>query len=763
VKKTIEDGGTLVPLIFMSDETHLTNFSGDKKAWPLYMTIGNLSTKVRCKPTMQSVVLVALLPIHLKMKKMAESLKELQREWNAKVANRVLEYIFRSLGSAERCKFNALCADGKRRLCHPRISGWIADYPETLEMTKTRNGWCNKCEQAKDKLGQYTGNNPAPRRDHRLYQRWFKEATTQGVANLTLRGIKNEDNFLWHLETLPNPGDLVKPDILHTILLGVLKHCLEWISKFLEKHGKLELFNKVWMSVPSYLEMTRPRKAYEEVIQWQGKEYRTMARWVLSVLAVTLFESTPGQRQPFDNALHCVRSLLEFHHYASYRSHDDQTLRQMEDSLEDFHRYKEVFQAVRAGKVANRAARTLRSELIKQRDIELAEEMSAADRRCLQNEWKEYLNAEVESKLTEEGHFNFPKIHLLTHFVETIRGFGNLHGWSSDIGEKAHQYVKEGWRASNRNGDVNVQIIQHIETRVAFNVRRLKNNAQDVLLSDEEQNSEGEGETLQISDDNLDPAQPQTTLHSAQISKGQTKLARFEDLLRYVKIPEFMEATRRFFNAVRCKKIAESELLTFEIRLYHSIKVWVQEFQTGIWVPQSIRCTIQKPWYSDEPRNDWVWWTTWHERGTQRGALQKAPYGALKGRLPVRLRCIFKMRVMWKESLHDEWLALVELTEPANGGALEDGSLLPRVTRPRTLTKRVVKSTEGVVYRIIPVGAISGAAHCIPLIPISVGIAQEWYVNTHIDKETWNTVWDDRLVSSGRIINGSEYSEEVED
>jgi len=214
---------------------------------------------------------------------------------------------------------------------------------------------------------------------------------------------------------------------------------------------------------------------------------------------------------------------------------------------------------------------------------------------------------------------------------------------------------------------------------------------------------------------------------------------------------------------VRCKKIAESELLTFEIRLYHSIKVWVQEFQTGIWVPQSIRCTIQKPWYSDEPRNDWVWWTTWHERGTQRGALQKAPYGALKGRLPVRLRCIFKMRVMWKESLHDEWLALVELTEPANGGALEDGSLLPRVTRPRTLTKRVVKSTEGVVYRIIPVGAISGAAHCIPLIPISVGIAQEWYVNTHIDKETWNTVWDDRLVSSGRIINGSEYSEEVED
>jgi hypothetical protein len=183
VKKTIEVEGTLVPLIFISDETHLTHFPGDKKAWHLYMTIGNLSTKVRCKPTMQSVVLVALLPIHLKMIKMAESLKEIQREWNAKVANRVLEYIFRSLGSAERCKFNALCADGKRRLCHPHISGWFADYPEILEMTKTRYGWCNKCEQGKDRLGEYTGNDSPPRRDHRLYHSWFREATTQSVTN----------------------------------------------------------------------------------------------------------------------------------------------------------------------------------------------------------------------------------------------------------------------------------------------------------------------------------------------------------------------------------------------------------------------------------------------------------------------------------------------------------------------------------------------------------------------------------------------------
>jgi len=32
---------TIVPVICASDKTHLTNFSGDQHAWPLYLTIGN--------------------------------------------------------------------------------------------------------------------------------------------------------------------------------------------------------------------------------------------------------------------------------------------------------------------------------------------------------------------------------------------------------------------------------------------------------------------------------------------------------------------------------------------------------------------------------------------------------------------------------------------------------------------------------------------------------------------------------------------------
>ena len=60
---TLPVGSTLVPILLASDQTHLTNFSGDKKLWPLYMTIGNITSNIRNRPSMHAWVLLALLAI----------------------------------------------------------------------------------------------------------------------------------------------------------------------------------------------------------------------------------------------------------------------------------------------------------------------------------------------------------------------------------------------------------------------------------------------------------------------------------------------------------------------------------------------------------------------------------------------------------------------------------------------------------------------------------------------------------------------------
>jgi len=60
---TLPVGSTLVPVIFASDTTHLTNFSGDGKLWPIYMSIGNIPSSIRQKPNQRAWVLVVLLPV----------------------------------------------------------------------------------------------------------------------------------------------------------------------------------------------------------------------------------------------------------------------------------------------------------------------------------------------------------------------------------------------------------------------------------------------------------------------------------------------------------------------------------------------------------------------------------------------------------------------------------------------------------------------------------------------------------------------------
>jgi len=53
-----------------------------------------------------------------------------------------------------------------------------------------------------------------------------------------------------------------------------------------------------------------------------------------------------------------------------------------------------------------------------------------------------------------ESHFNFVKMHLLSHFSDHICQFGNIPMYSTEFGELAHKdQIKDGWRCSNKNND----------------------------------------------------------------------------------------------------------------------------------------------------------------------------------------------------------------------------------------------------------------------------------------------------------------------
>ena len=300
----------------MSDATHLTNFCGDKKAWPIYMTIGNLSAAARMKHTMHGVLLVALLPIPVKMRDVPTKRRNAQREHNRMVMQHVLQHVLQDLRTdqGQVQHFYANCADGKVRNCYPTLAAWMADYPEHCNLHNIKSGVCYWCECPQEKMGDMPrpadGYSP---RDHTLYHQQWEKDTPQSVADLKARNVNAGFNILWCLEGITS--DLPKPDLLHTMQIGMLKHLLGWLQDFLKQHKRLDLFNDIWLSVPAYLDMSKPRCAYEEVSRWNGGEIKTMTRFLVGVTRNALRNPNAAQKAPFETAVECTRSLVEFYMY----------------------------------------------------------------------------------------------------------------------------------------------------------------------------------------------------------------------------------------------------------------------------------------------------------------------------------------------------------------------------------------------------------------------------------------------------------------
>jgi len=72
-----------------------------------------------------------------------------------------------------------------------------------------------------------------------------------------------------------------------------------------------------------------------------------------------------------------------------------------------------------------------------------------------------------------ESHFNFIKMHLLSHFCDHISQFGNIRIYSTEIRELAHKtQIKEGWHQSNKN-DAARQIVHSYSRQHAIRMRLL--------------------------------------------------------------------------------------------------------------------------------------------------------------------------------------------------------------------------------------------------------------------------------------------------
>jgi len=241
-----------------------------------------------------------------------------------------------------------------------------------------------------------------------------------------------------------------KPDMLHTIYLGLYKHMMDWIQGFLKKHSRQQAFDDAWKAVPSYPGFFVPKKACREVTQWQGKDMRDLGACLLGVLAVELRQADSTQVQPFRRALTCVRSLLDFTIMAQYQSHTPETISYMEETATQFQETKDIFLEFCISKRTQEKAHELRKELWCQR-AQMRARVPPSQPRWIRDDDRQEQNDQSMELIHSESNFNLLKMHLISHFRDHIYMFGNIPMYSTEDGELAHkEQMKDEARRSNK-------------------------------------------------------------------------------------------------------------------------------------------------------------------------------------------------------------------------------------------------------------------------------------------------------------------------
>jgi len=500
--------------------------------------------------------------------------------------------------------------------------------------------------------------------------------------------------------------------MLHTVYLGLFKHMMDWIQGFLKKHGRAQAFDDAWKALPPYPGFFVPKKAYREVTQWQGKEMRNLGRCLLGVLAVALRQPDSAQVLPFKHALGCIRALVDFHMMAQYRSHTPETLAYMEQYLNQFHKTKEIFLEFRVSKRTRAKVDEQRRELRHQR-AQVNQPVSTSERRRVRGDDRAEENDRRMDLIHTESHFNFIKMHLLCHFHDHVRQFGNIPMYSTEFGELAHKdQIKDGWRRSNKN-DAARQILHTYGRQHAIRMRLLN------LDSLRRRGVDLPADVLHHLDKTSTVSGPGPRYRILKGRRGDVS-----DIMDFCKVLEVSSETmcRELIRYSRHNLPTERQLpqdpailRSLPVELLTQLEIPVPAFQDpDVHDIHRARCTGALLFRNQASRNDWVWVRAGGED----------MYGALKGRLPAKLVALFKIRDYTCGSTVRR-LACVQKLTAVNSGRLSDTHGLVTVQLREDARE----------FTVVDIGTILGLAHLIP------ETGRRWLVNSRIDLRTFNEIY----------------------
>ncbi|KAH9484401.1 hypothetical protein JR316_0003882 [Psilocybe cubensis] len=390
IQSKLPSGATVAPIIIATDKTQLTQFSGGKSAYPVYLTIGNIPKAIRRKPSKHACILIAYLSVEKLDRTMMND--QQHRSRIQRLFHESMRIVLLPLIDAGNNGVEMASCDGAIRKVHPILTCYVADYPEQCLVTCTKYGTCVKCQAPATDLGQINSHTPRT-------QKWTTTIIEEGKHQANGRSNSFHDYCMsynvagsvykpfWDGFPLADIHRAITPDVLHQLYQGVFKHLVVWCQKALSP-SKLDQRIRC---LPIAYGVRRFKNGISALSQVSGSERKQMAKILLGCLV----GSMPNE------GIYAVTAILDFIYIAQYSTHNKVTLGYLQDSLVRFHQYRHYFLDINARK-----------------------------------------------------DFNIPKFHSLIHYVEAIEQFGTTDNYNTEMFERLHiDFAKQGWRASNQKDE----------------------------------------------------------------------------------------------------------------------------------------------------------------------------------------------------------------------------------------------------------------------------------------------------------------------
>lgn len=327
-QKSLPAGATIVPVILASDKTQLSTFSGDKQAWPVYLTIGNIEKSVRRQPSARANILLGYIPVT----KLENIPKERRQVEIWQLFHDCVKIMLAPLAKAGKEGINIVCADGNIRHIFPILAAYVADYPEQCLISCCQENSCPTCIVGPKERGESM---PSPLRDSantlKLLAQQSHGKKPPGFKQHNLRAI----NPFWADLPHCNIHSCITPDILHQLHKGIFgDHVAKW-AKEAAVHGMPDI-DKRFKTIPVHPNIRQFKKGISHTTQWTGKEYKDMEKVFVGILE--------GAVDP--DVVIAVRSIVDFIFYAHFETHTEESLCGLDEAWRTFHSKKMVFETL---------------------------------------------------------------------------------------------------------------------------------------------------------------------------------------------------------------------------------------------------------------------------------------------------------------------------------------------------------------------------------------------------------------------------------